>query len=158
VAPPANPQTSPRGNLIKQRGELAGIKDANGQYLVSFTVNSINVDIACTDPSATPAENGHLVAVDVSVETSPSMLDSDLIQQFNMSSSRFGVISPDGTTSNAGAYSAATLFCLDNSVFLPSTIGPGEKARGIVVLDVEYSAGTLIFEDIWTDRGWEYTY
>lgn len=156
--PPANPQTSPRGNLIKQRGELAGIRDANGEYLVSFTVNAIDIDVPCTGPYADPPEHGHFVAVDVSVETSPKMLDSDLIQQFSMSSSTFQAIGPDGVTSNAGTDSVATLFCLDDSVLLPGTIGPGEKARGIVLLDVEHPTGTLVYEDYWTDSAWEYTY
>lgn len=159
--PPAlngNLQTSPRGNLIKQVGELAGIRDASGEYLAAFTVNDIIVDIPCTDELADPPENGHFVALDVSVETSPNMLNSDLIQQFSMSSLTFQAIGPDGVTSNAGADSAATLFCLDNSVQLPANIGPGEKAQGLVLLDVEDPTGTLIYEDFWTDSAWEYAY
>jgi hypothetical protein len=156
--PPASTQTSPRGNLIKQVGELAGIRDANGEYLVSFTVNDIIVDIPCTDSSAEPSEHGHFVAVDVSVETSPNMLNSDLIEQFSMSSLTFQAIGPDGVTSNAGTDSFATLFCLDDAAELPSNIGPGETARGLVLLDVEHPAGTLIYEDYWTDSAWEYTY
>lgn len=158
AAAPANPQTSPRGNLVKQVGELAGIKDATGEYLAAFTVNDIIVDIPCTDELASAPENGHFVALDVSVETSPNMLNSDLIQQFSMSSSTFQAIGPDGTTSNAGTDSAATIFCLDNSVLLPSTIGPGEKANGLVLLDVQQPSGTLIYQDYWTDSAWEYTY
>jgi hypothetical protein len=156
--PAAGTQTSPRGNLIKQVGELAGIRDANGEYLVSFTVNDIIVDIPCSDPYAEPSEHGHFVAVDVSVETSPSMLNSDLIQQFSMSSLTFQAIGPDGVTSNAGTDSFATLFCLDDAVELPTDIGPGETAQGLVLLDVEHPTGTLIYEDFWTDSAWEYSY
>lgn len=158
AVPPVNPQTSPRGNLIKEVGELAGVRDANGEYLVTFTVNDIIVDVPCTDPYADAPENGHFVAVDVSVETSPNMLNSDLIQQFSMSSLTFQAIGPDGITSNAGTDSAATLFCLDDSVLLPGDIGPGEKANGLVLLDVEHPTGTLVYEDFWTDSGWEYAY
>ncbi|MHA7190513.1 hypothetical protein ACX80N_09515 [Arthrobacter sp. MDT2-16] len=157
-APPGNSLTSPRGNLVKQVGELAGIRDANGEYLAAFTVNDIIVDIPCTDELADPPENGHFVALDVSVETSPNMLTSDLIQQFSMSSLTFQAIGPDGVTSNAGTDSAATLFCLDDSVQLPGNIGPGEKAQGLVLLDVENPTGTLIYEDFWTDSAWEYAY
>lgn len=157
-APSGNSQTSPRGNLIKQVGELAGIRDASGEYLAAFTVNDIIVDIPCTEELADPPENGHFVALDVSVETSPNMLNSDLIQQFSMSSLTFQAIGPDGVTSNAGADSAATLFCLDDSVLLPGNIGPGEKAQGLVLLDVENPTGILIYEDFWTDSAWEYAY
>jgi len=158
AAPPGNVQTSPRGNLIKQVGELAGIKDASGEYLVAFTVDNIIVDVPCTGTLAEAPENGHFVAVEVSVETSPNMLNSDLIQQFSMSSDTFQAIGPDGVTSNAGTDSFATLFCLDDAVLLPSDIGPGEKAQGMVLLDVEHPSGTLIYEDYWTDSAWEYTY
>ncbi len=157
-APGGNLQTSPRGNLVKQVGELAGIRDASGEYLAAFTVNDIIVDIPCTGELADPPENGHFVALDVSVETSPNMLNSDLIQQFSMSSLTFQAIGPDGVTSNAGTDSVATLFCLDDSVQLPGNIGPGEKARGLVLLDVENPTGTLIYEDFWTDSAWEYAY
>lgn len=157
-APPGSPQTSVRGNLIKQVGELAGIRDANGEYLVSFVVNDIVVDIPCTDEFSEPSENGHFVALDVSVETSPNMLDSDLIQQFSMSSYTFQAIGPDGVTSNAGTDSVATLFCLEDSLLLPTDIGPGEKANGLVLLDVASPSGILIYEDFWTDSAWEYAY
>ncbi|MPY12102.1 hypothetical protein FNH21_15515 [Arthrobacter sp. KR32] len=98
------------------------------------------------------------MALDVSVETSPNMLNSDLIQQFSMSSLTFQAIGPDGVTSNAGTDSTATLFCLDDSVLLPGNIGPGEKAQGLVLLDVENPSGILIYEDFWTDSAWEYAY
>ncbi|TYD00089.1 hypothetical protein FQ377_01060 [Arthrobacter echini] len=137
---------------------MAGIKGADGEYLVSFTVNDIAVDVQCTESFADAPENGHFVALDVSVETSPNMLNSDLIQQFSMSSYTFQAIGPDGVTSNAGADSVATLFCLDDSVLLPTDIGPGEKAQGIVLLDVENPSGTLVYEDYWTDSAWEYSY
>ncbi|WP_191932055.1 hypothetical protein [Arthrobacter bussei] len=144
--------------MIKQIGELAGIRDASGEYLAAFTVNDIIVDIPCTDELAGRPENGHFVALDVSVETSPNMLNSDLIQQFSMSSLTFQAIGPDGVTSNAGTDSTATLFCLDDSVLLPGNIGPGEKAQGLVLLDVENPSGILIYEDFWTDSAWEYAY
>jgi hypothetical protein len=162
-APPAPPnppstQLSPRGNLIKQVGELAGIRDATGEYLAAFTVNDIIVDIPCSDEYAEPPENGHFVALDVTVETSPNMLNSDLIQQFSMSSLTFQAIGPDGVTSNAGTDSFGTVFCLDESVELPGNIGPGEKAQGLVLLDVEHPSGILVYQDFWTDSAWEYAY
>lgn len=157
-APGGNTQTSARGHLIKQVGELAGIRDEGGEYLATFTVNDIIVDVPCTDELADPPQNGHFVALDVSVETSPNMLNSDLIQQFSMSSLTFQAIDPDGVTSNAGTDSWATLFCLDDSVQPPGNIGPGEKANGLMLLDVENPKGILIYEDFWTDNAWEYAY
>lgn len=125
---------------------------------MAFTVNDIIVDVPCTEEWADPPEHGHFVALDVSVETSPNMLGSDLINEFSMSSLTFQAIGPDGVTSNAGTDSAATLLCLDDAVELPSNTGPGEKAQGLVLLDVEHPTGALVFEDFWTDSAWEYGY
>ncbi|MHA7279783.1 hypothetical protein ACX80H_08520 [Arthrobacter sp. MDT2-2] len=147
-----------RGNLVKQIGETAGIRDANGEYLVTFVVNSISTDVVCTASDPEPSENGVFAVVDVLVQTSPNMLNSDLIEYFNMDADAFTAIGPDGTTSNASHFTAATFYCLDDSEVLPSSIGPGETARGKVVLDLQNPSGTLIYEDFWTESAWEWTY
>lgn len=156
---PLAPELSPRGNLIKQIGEPAGIIDGNGERLANFVINSISPDVQCTEASAEPAENGLFVAVDVSVQTSPAMAAPDaLISSFDMSSSLFRTISPEGISSNADPGTFAAFLCLDDTALLPSSIGPGENAQGIVLLDVEHPAGTLIFEDLYTGSAWEWTY
>lgn len=121
-------------------------------------VNSISTNVACTGSSPEPSENGVFAVIDVSVQTSPNMLESELIEYFNMDADAFTAIGPDGVTSNASPFSAATFFCLDDSELLPSSIGPGENARGKVLLDLEDPSGILIYEDFWTDSAWEWTY
>lgn len=150
---------SPRGNLVKEIGEAAGIIDGNGELLVNFVINSISPDVLCTEEPAEPAENGVFIAVDVSVQTSPAMAAPDaLLPSFDMSPSLFRTISPEGISSNASPDTFAAFLCLDDTALLPGSIGPGESARGIVLLDVEYPAGTLIFEDFYTDSAWEWNY
>ncbi|WP_323959182.1 hypothetical protein GC088_11655 [Arthrobacter sp. JZ12] len=127
--------------------------------LVNFVVNSISTNVQCTTELAVPAENGLFVAVDVSVQTSPAMAEPDaLISSFDMSSSWFRAISPEGISSNASPDTFASLVCLDDAALLPSSIGPGENARGVVLLDVQHPAGILIFEDFYTGSAWEWTY
>lgn len=160
--PPADaaaPALSPRGHLVKQIGEPAGIIDGNGERLVNFVVNSITPDVQCTEEFADPAENGVFVAVDVSVQTSPAMANPDaFISTFEMSPWMFSAISPDGVSSNASPDTFASFICMDDSVLLPSSIGPGENAEGIVLLDLQYPSGILIFEDFYTDSSWEWSY
>lgn len=152
-------ETSVRGNLVKDIGEAAGILGENGEPLATFVVNSITPDVICTEDYVEPAQNGVFLAVDVSVQTSPAMAEPDsILTSFDMSSAMFRTIAPNGTSSNASADTSATLFCLDDSVLLPSSIGPGENVRGIVLLDVETPSGILIYEDYWTDSGWEWNY
>lgn len=156
---PPGPSRSERGNVIKAIGEAAAIIGDDGQPLVTFVVNSITLDVVCTEAGAEPAENGHLLAVDVSVQTSPAMADPDaLISTFDMSSYSFRTIAPNGTSSNAAADSFATLFCLNDAALLPSSIGPGENVTGIVLLDVETPQGVLIYENVWISDAWEWNY
>lgn len=158
--PPTDaPSLSPRGNVVKQIGEDAGIIDGNGERLVNFVVNSISTNVVCTEESVQPAENGLFVAVDVSVQTSPAMAEPDaLISTFDMSPSMFSAISPRGISSNADPGTFASFTCLDDSALLPSSIGPGENAEGIVLLDLEYPSGVLVFEDFHTGGSWEWKY
>ncbi|WP_299166991.1 hypothetical protein [uncultured Arthrobacter sp.] len=158
-ADPGGPVLSPRGNLVKEIGESAGIIDGNGVRLVNFSVNSITSDVQCTEEFAEPAENGLFVALDVTVQTSPEMAAPDaFITTFEMSPWMFSAISPEGISSNASPETFASFTCLDDSVLLPSSIGPGENAQGIVLLDVQHPSGILIFEDFYTDSAWEWTY
>lgn len=150
---------SPRGNLVKQIGEPAGIIDGNGERLVDFVINSVSPNVQCTEELAEPAENGLFIAVDVSVRTSPAMTAPDaLVPSFDMYASLFRTISPEGISSNSDPGTLATLLCLDDAALLPNSIGPGENARGIVLLDVEHPSGTLIFEDLYTGSSWEWNY
>lgn len=157
--PSDSPSLSPRGNVVKEIGEDAGIIDGNGERLVNFVVNSISTNVICTEESAQPAENGLFVAVDVSVQTSPAMADPDaLITTFDMSPWMFSAISPRGISSNADPGTFASFTCMDDSVLLPSSIGPGENAEGIVLLDLQYPSGILVFEDFHTGGSWEWEY
>lgn len=156
VAPDSS-AVSPRGNLIKQLGEVAGVRNAAGEELVEFTVNDIIVDIPCTQGIAEPPENGHFVALDVSVKTSSNLRDAGL-SDFTMDAWDFQVIGPDGVTSNAGAASVAASWCLADAVELPDTIGPGETAKGLVLLDVTTPSGILVFKHPESKGSWEYTY
>lgn len=155
----ADPDLSPRGNLVKRVGEPAGIIDGNGERLVNFVINSISPDVVCTEELAEPAENGLFVAVNVSVQTSPAMATPDaFITSFEMSPSMFSAISPEGLSSNADPGTFSSYFCLDDSVLLPSSIGPGENAEGIVLLDLQHPSGILVFEDFQTSSAWEWNY
>lgn len=151
-------EKSERGNLVKQVGQGASLLGGPaGEPTVSFVINSITVDAACTAEFATPPENGHFVILDVSVKTEPTLAESD-IPQFYMSASDWKAIAPNGTTSNANAGTAASYGCLTQSESLPQTMGPAEQATGKIVLDLENPQGTLIFKAPAAMAGWEWTY
>ena len=135
--------TSERGNLIMQVGEGAGWTE-NGEPLADFVINSITVDPVCTEPYAEPAENGHLIALDLSVETYPALAES-LYPTFSLNPYMMKVIAPNGTTSNAELGTMASFSCLPDTVLLPAEgVGPAEKMTGNIVIDSEVPTGTLL--------------
>ncbi len=57
-----------------------------------------------------------------------------------------------------GASTIASMCCYEDGAILPSSIGPGEKATGLVVLDVESPTGVLVYNDFSSMYGWEWAY
>ncbi|MBG6216268.1 hypothetical protein IWX75_000712 [Arthrobacter sp. CAN_A6] len=98
------------------------------------------------------------MTLDVSVETTPAVGTDDGLSSFSMDPYNFKPIAANGTTSNADPSSIAAMYCYEEAQMLPSSIGPGEKATGLVVLDVESPSGILVFNDLFSMHGWEWAY
>lgn len=150
---------SDRGNLVEKVGETEVISADNGDQVVAFTISSISVDVPCTAEFAVPAENGHFLTLEMTVETSAKLAD-EINPFFLLGDGAWKAIAPDGTTSNAQLATGAALSCFDEAEVLPSMIGPGEKATGKVVLDVEDNKGILILDytpsGVGEGREWSY--
>lgn len=150
---------SPRGNYVQEVGQSAGIfaeADPDND-IVGFTVTGIETDPVCTSSYAQKPENGHFIKVDIEAETGTAEQFEEYFYgqdfQFNPHSWKF--ISTDGTTANSVA-SGPSYGCLAESELLPDMIGPAEEVSGSLMLDVPATEGTLIFEEMMTDLGWEW--
>lgn len=150
----AAPSTSDRGNLIKKVGQTAGMTNANGDQAVSFVVKKINTGLKCTGEFAEKPDNGHLVGIQMDVQTFKELNDPDF-PGADFITSTWNFVSAKGTTFNGNLGSGSAFSCLKEADYLPMNIGPAEKATGWIVLDVPATAGTLIFESD-AGTGWEY--
>lgn len=162
-SPTAAPSKSARGNFIKEVGQTGRLAGKDGNEVVNFTVNSITLDAPCTGPYASPVVNGHIVVLDVSVETFPELADpAGGYSQFDMSADMFKFIGTNGTTFNGDLRSQGAYMCLpdEESIGHNGGIGPAEKVTGKVALDVPEAHGTLIFHTYLTSSstGWEWTF
>lgn len=118
---------------------------ASGKLHVKFIVNSI-APIACTGPYVQPPNNGVIVAVDVTVETT-SDLAEDSFPKFFLSGHQFRYIADSGTTFNGNLSTVGTYGCIDDSLTFPSGgMGPAEKVTAKVILDVPAPTGILVLE------------
>lgn len=157
AAPTADSGRSERGNLIKSIGEGAGATNMAGDQVADFVVNSITVDPVCTGEYPTPPENGHFIALDISIETHPELADEGY-PVFMLNPYDMKVVAPNGTTSNASLATVATYGCLPEGELLPSQgLGPAEKATGKLLLDSEVPSGTLVITN-GIGGGWEYAF
>lgn len=151
----AAPSRNERNNIVKQFGELARLVDPNRNEQASFTVDSIEVDPPCAGQFAGPAENGHLLVLNMRATTGPDL--ADLGGTFQVLANDWRVIGADGLT-EANVATAAALSCLDDSEALPSQMGPGQQFVGKLVLDSRNASGVAIFAPPYVDGGWEWVF
>lgn len=149
--------TNSRGNLEKSVGDEAGVMTAEGEAIYTFKVNSITPDIQCTQEYATAPENGHFVAVDMDVVTSNAqMMEENYMSDVFITPSSWSFISAEGTVFNGDLGTVASFSCLGDETTLAMSIGPDQKANGIVLLDVPNLEGTLVYEEPGMFGGFEY--
>lgn len=148
---------SPRGNILMSVGDTGtSSSKANGNLLYKFTVNSI-APITCNQEYARPSENGALVAVDVTVETTPELAESSY-PKFNLSGYDFKYISANGTTFNGNLTTIATYGCIPDAETFPSGgMGPAEKVSAKVLLDLPAPSGILVISHN-LSGGFEYNF
>lgn len=157
--PPTEQAVSPRGNLLKEVGEPAGIsgsEDASDD-LLTFNVTDIEVDPACPAPYAQQPENGHFVAVTLEAKTGPEpAFSEELYNGVNFSAGSWKVIASNGTTVNQIS-SGPAYGCFEEDHMIPSDIRAAENVRGKVVFDLPDTSGTLIYS-LYGGIGWEWTF
>lgn len=156
----AAPQKSARGNYIRVPGDTARMwTGADKKTTVVFTINSITVDPQCTAPYAQPAEKGHFVVLDASIETMPELANASY-DRFDLSPHGWQFVGANGTTYNGSLASGASYSCMTDSEILPiNGVGPGEKVTGKIILDVPATTGTLVFKPLGgAIGGWEWAF
>ncbi|TVU66735.1 DUF4352 domain-containing protein [Paenarthrobacter nitroguajacolicus] len=163
-SPTASTAKSPRGNFVKEVGSSAGITNKDSDRIVTFTVNSLTPDAPCTGPYPQPVVNGHVVILDVSIETFPELADPNGgYSEFDMNAGMFKFVGTNGTTFNGDLNTQGAYMCLADEESISHNgrgIGPAEKVTGKIALDVPEPHGTLIFRSHLTSgsTGWEWTF
>lgn len=158
---PATVAKTARGNVHKKIGETAMAGKSAAEATMKFKVTSIE-PITCDAPYGTPPA-GTAVAVAIEVETT-----ADFEGGLNVNGAP-GLTSFDahywkgyaanGTRMNKINTTAAQNCVSDESRLLPSSLGKGEKANGIVVLEVTSPTGIVAYDGAGAvSNGWEWDY
>ena len=159
--PPASKtlDVDPQGMLRKKIGELAGVvtTDEKRQRLIDFSVASITVDYKCQTGTDIKASNGQFIAVELWVQTMPELASSK-DPYFGVSPKEFDLRNATGSLVTQTLDTRAAHACLDNGLGLPARIAPGQKIRGLVVLDSPLDVESLILSQRATKGpGWIWT-
>jgi hypothetical protein len=154
-------ERSQRGNLIKEIGETAGLRETeSAKAWMEFQVTGIEVGGECSGEVAEPSENGHFLTISVSAATSSEWPAEMQGMSIDFNASDFSIVGPDGLTENAGHDTFAAFACLPDSELIPAQIGPGEHVIGKVVLDTANTAGVVVYRPWYGygGGGWEWAF
>lgn len=144
--PTEDTKKSVRGNLNMAIGDTGTISDnATKKVHTKFTINSI-APIACTEQYASAPTNGNMVAVDITIETTPELAE-DSYPKYTLSGYDFKFIAANGTTFNGNLATGATYGCIPNAESFPSDgLGPAEKVTAKLILDLPAPNGILVMK------------
>lgn len=154
--------TNARGNIQKKVGELAGAGSTTlADATLKFKVTSIE-PITCDAPYATPP-TGIALAVAIEVETMPNFEGGLNINGApgltSFDSHYWKGYASNGTRMNKIDTTAAQNCVADQGRLLPSSLGKGEKATGIVILEVTTPTGSVAYDGAgMISGGWEWEY
>lgn len=159
VDPPTRERDRPRDNLPKKVGEMAALcaDDPCTVTALEFTVDRIQVDPTCTEPYAPPPDNGHYIALSMTITTTEAFTE-DMSYVVDFSPFSFEVIGPDGVT-EVGDPGYGVYGCLAGSDFVPlDGLAAESRYVGVVVLDTRYTAGRIVLRMPGDPAGWEWTF
>lgn len=148
---------SPRGNIIKEIGQLAGTSLSDDPDVIGarFVVTDIVLDPKCDSEWADPPANGHYLAIHLNVETTPELAQSEFPEVY-FTEYDWQAYDPDGKRLNDPVGNAWS--CMSEASTLPMSIGPGQSVSGYIVLDVVDPSGTIVLAMGGSPTGWEWDY
>lgn len=135
--------------LPKRVGEDAGVVSEDGERLVTFRVDKVEVDPECPAPEAKEPEKGHFVVFTMTVE--PMEKYTDELKHLHAGS--FEIVSDDGVDTLVAT--AAANACFPESEQLTRHHKPGAKTTGKIVFDTKYKSGNAALKSATVDgSGW----
>lgn len=162
ASPSSTITTNGHGNIPKKVGEVGGVGGTSlANADLKFKVTSIE-PITCDAPYGTPPA-GTALAVALEVETTPTFKGAVSVNGApgltSFDAHYWKGYAANGTRMNK-VDTVATQNCVaDQSRLLPSSIGKGEKATGIIILEVTTPTGSIAYDGAGLiDGGWEWAY
>lgn len=148
---PAVPTTNVRGAIVKQFGDKAGVGCTGSVCDVDFTIGTPVDATGCS--GANPVQNGKIIAMPITVETRAGADLSFASSLWNRNS--FSAVLSSGVTLPSLA-SPAAYGCVESRQEIPSTMAPGSRYEGFIVLDVPADAESIMFLPSVVAGGWEW--
>jgi hypothetical protein len=157
--PEGEPVYDAQGFVTKEVGAPAGVvNNDTGEVVMQWMIRAITVDVECTSPDAVAPANGHFVRVDLQAQAYPELTAAyeqggftpDLFLQ------AWQAADADGVRVNADPITPAGFACLTPAEQIPSSVLPGQRAVGSIVLDLPITEGAVSMLVNGYDMGWTY--
>ncbi|MPY98495.1 MAG: hypothetical protein GEU97_10955 [Actinophytocola sp.] len=148
----AEPSRTPRGNIPKALGKVAGFGSADTPDQNIFVIEEILVDPPCASVGSRPAGE-HTILLDVTVRTGTDRKRAETLGRI-LTPGFFAAIGPDGTEHDAWPGE-----CTDPGDALRDDFAPNSEYAGTVELRLPVPTGTLILNGVMTNAaGWEWRF
>jgi hypothetical protein len=122
-------------------GQRYDVLGPHGKVAYTIVVRDVVADLSCTADDRVPAENGHLLGVQLRVITGPDPAGKP--QAFGPADFQF--IGTDGTPVTAVDTDSAAACLHEKDEFPAAPVGADQHVSGTVVLDVPETTGTLAY-------------
>lgn len=154
------PELNEASDVVKDLGQAGGLTDPDSaRALFSITVLAVERHSSCEGRAGrqTPQHGGFLfvhVEAEMATDIAPDLTGSDgflpLVREA-------WELRTSGGTAVSGANSEAAWACLTRDELLPARILPGESVAGILVLDSDLDAGSVVYDPGGTG-GWAWRF
>lgn len=98
----------------------------------------------------------------MTIETTPELAKEEAgADKFDMNGAMFKFVGSNGTTFNGNLGTNGAFSCLPDEQMVPTTgVGPAEKVKAKIALDLPQTKGTLVFKSYLTtgNAGWEWSF
>lgn len=143
-------RTNDRGEAVRNVGETVSYSapDDRSTPILSFKVTSIKPVTCDSGYARVEPQKGTMIAVALQVETTKDfkgMYENASVPEVSFDSFHWKGYDKNGTRMNSVRSSLADNCLEDRTAILPSSIGPGEKANGVIILEVTSPTGEITF-------------
>lgn len=156
LSPTSDPVISERGGIVKEFGELAGVRNNDtGNLDVRFRVLDIQPRFECFGEQAIEPSSGAFIVVTFEVLAEPTLAEA-IDPFFSVTVADLALVDDSGVVYDN--LDADIKTCLNPDDYMNGPAEPGDHRVSNIVIDAPLEHGTLIVTSPTVDGSWEWNF